>query len=91
MAQNMFEKRRMLSNNALQLNATVALLKSGERATVIRVDIPLFIRLLEHAREEAKNDIELHDIAEKLSEVCLDGTIARMRDYEKLFKESDSK
>jgi hypothetical protein len=30
----------------------------------ITVDVPLFIRLLEYAREDAKTDMDLHRIAE---------------------------
>jgi hypothetical protein len=32
--------------------------------TTISVSVPLFIRLLEYAREDAKDDLSLHDIAE---------------------------
>lgn len=38
---------------------------------IIKLDVPLFIRLLELAREEIKDDADLHDVAEaviKLSE-----------------------
>lgn len=38
---------------------------------IIRLDVPLFIRLLELAREDVKQDADLHDVAEaviKLSE-----------------------
>lgn len=33
---------------------------------VIKVDVPTFIRLLELAREDIKDDISLHFIAEKI-------------------------
>ena len=35
---------------------------------VIRIDVPTMIRLLEFAREEAKTDVKLHEIAEELAE-----------------------
>ena len=38
----------------------------GEEATEpneIKLDIPLFIRLLEFAREDSNDDIDLHDVA----------------------------
>jgi hypothetical protein len=31
---------------------------------IIKIDVPLFIRLLELAREDVKQDADLHDIAE---------------------------
>lgn len=31
----------------------------------ITVDVPLFIRLLEYAREDAQTDMDLHNVAEK--------------------------
>jgi len=30
----------------------------------IKLDVPLFIRLLEYAREDAKDDMDLHRVAE---------------------------
>lgn len=37
---------------------------------VIKVDVPLFIRLMEYAREEAQDDVILHNIATKLVEIA---------------------
>jgi len=34
---------------------------------IISMDVPLFIRLLEWAYEDAESDIQLHDIAEKIT------------------------
>lgn len=41
----------------------------GNEEDVIKVDVPLFIRLLEYAREEAMDDVILHNIATKLVEI----------------------
>jgi hypothetical protein len=30
---------------------------------IIKLDVPLFIRLLEYAREDAKSDMDLHKVA----------------------------
>ena len=32
----------------------------------ITVDVPLFIRLLEYAREDAQTDMDLHDLADNI-------------------------
>ena len=37
----------------------------GDNIDNITLDVPLFIRLLEYAREDAKDDMDLHDVAEK--------------------------
>ena len=34
----------------------------------IRMTVPLFIRLLEYAREDAKSDIDLHNVAERATQ-----------------------
>jgi hypothetical protein len=51
---------------------------------VISVDVPLFIRLLEFAREDATDDMMLHDVAEKLIELCADGDIMQMDNYDEI-------
>jgi hypothetical protein len=48
---------------------------------VIKLDVPLFIRILELAREEVKQDVDLHDIAEAVIELSKDG-VATMADYD---------
>jgi hypothetical protein len=50
----------------------------------IKVDIPLLIRLLEYAREDASGDLDLHDLAEKLVAISDRGRTLTMRDYERL-------
>jgi hypothetical protein len=48
---------------------------------VIRLDVPTFIRLLELAREEIDNDMDLHDVAEKMTELS-QGKVVTMDDYD---------
>jgi len=47
----------------------------------ITVDVPLFIRLLEYAREDAKKDIDLHDLADNIIGLSEDGEVLTMDDY----------
>jgi len=47
---------------------------------IIKLDVPLFIRLLELAREDAKQDADLHDVAEAVIKLSQDG-VATMADY----------
>lgn len=51
---------------------------------VIKTDIPLMIRLLEYAREDAKSDTDLHKITENMISLCDTGQALTMTDYEKI-------
>ena len=51
----------------------------------VRLDLPLFIRLLEFAREDAHDDIDLHDIAELAAKLSKESSAPLSMDaYEKL-------
>ena len=50
----------------------------------ITVDVPLFIRLLEYAREDAKTDMDLHNVAEKAIAASETGKTLSMADYDSL-------
>jgi Rieske Fe-S protein len=50
----------------------------------VTVDIPLFIRLLEYAREDAKTDMDLHNVAEKAIAASETGKTLTMADYDAL-------
>lgn len=58
---------------------------------VISVDVPLFIRLLEFAREDSTDDMQLHDVAEKLIELCADGDIMTMDQYDEIVDTKENK
>jgi len=47
----------------------------------ITLDVPLFIRLLEYAREDAQTDMDLHNVAENIIGLALSGKILTMQDY----------
>lgn len=50
---------------------------------IIKLDVPLFIRLLELAREDVKQDADLHDIAEIVIKLSQPGPVT-MEDYNKI-------
>jgi hypothetical protein len=50
----------------------------------IKMDVPLFIRMLEYAREDAKTDIDLHDVTEKIIGMAKEGRILTIKDYNKI-------
>jgi hypothetical protein len=47
---------------------------------IIKTDVPVFLRLLELAREDVKQDADLHDITQKLIELSQDHVVT-MADY----------
>lgn len=49
---------------------------------VVKLDIPLLIRLFEYAREDAKTDMDLHNVAEKLIQLSDHGDTLSMDDYD---------
>jgi len=58
---------------------------------VIKVDVPLLIRLLEYAREDAKTDMDLHVVADNLIELCKEGRTLNMDDYESIVASDEAK
>jgi hypothetical protein len=47
---------------------------------VIKIDVPTFIRLLELAREDVKNDPDLHDLTQKIVAISQERVVT-MADY----------
>lgn len=50
---------------------------------IVKLDVPLFIRLLELAREDVKEDADLHDIAEIVIKMSQQGVVT-MADYDEI-------
>jgi hypothetical protein len=62
-------------------------LKEEEQPDVIdtvTLDVPLFIRMLEYAKEDAEDDMALHDLAEKTIALNKQKGILSMEDYDTL-------
>lgn len=56
----------------------------NEQRDTISLDVPLLIRLLEYAREDANSDVDLHNVAEKLVELTDSGKVLTMQDYDSI-------
>lgn len=56
----------------------------------VEFDIPTFIRMLEYAREDAKDDMDLHDVAEKAIELSQDGRPLTMADYDAIVGDKET-
>ena len=50
----------------------------------VTVDIPLLIRLLEFAKEDAQTDMDLHNLADNLINLSPTGEMLTMADYDEL-------
>ena len=51
---------------------------------IITVDVPLFIRLLEYAREDAKTDMDLHDVTERAVALNKEAEVLTMDNYDEI-------
>jgi len=40
--------------------------READETDTVRMDIPLLLRMMEYAREDAKTDLDLHDVTEKM-------------------------
>lgn len=55
----------------------------NDRPDAITMDVPLFIRMMEYAREDSKGDVDLHNVATRAVSLGQDRTLC-MDDYEDL-------
>lgn len=53
---------------------------------VIKLNVPLMIRLLEYAREDASHDVDLHFLVENLIDLSEDGSVLEMENYPEIVK-----
>lgn len=42
----------------------------------VTLDVPLLLRMLEYAKEDAKSDLDLHDVTERMIELAKSGTLS---------------
>ena len=58
--------------------------KEEDAVDTITMDVPLFIRMLEYSREDAAEDMDLHDVTEKANKLGKERGILQMDDYEEI-------
>ena len=61
--------------------------KQEDPTDIIAMDVPLFIRMLEYAREDAEQDVDLHNVAERAIEAVKLRGLLSMEDYNDLVGE----
>jgi hypothetical protein len=52
---------------------------------VVKMDVPFLVRALEYAREDAKNDLDIHSRIERMIDMTRAGQVLDMEDYEAVF------
>lgn len=57
-------------------------LNEDNQPDVISVDVPLLIRLLEYAKEDAQTDMDLHNVAERLVALSTGSDVLNMGHYD---------
>lgn len=65
-------------------DAPVIKAPKGNPEDVIKIDVPLLIRMLEYAREDAKTDMDLHFAAENMIQLSKVDRVLDMDDYESI-------
>lgn len=68
-----------------------ALEEQEDKIDTISMDVPLFIRMLEYAREDAAEDVDLHDVTEKANLLCKERGILSMEDYDEIISSTEDK
>jgi hypothetical protein len=58
---------------------------------ILMIDVPLFIRLLEYAREDAKTDMDLHNVTENIIKLSEEEKALTMDDYDKIVDVKETK
>ena len=74
----------------LEKNKDKKEIKESNQPDAITVDVPLLIRLLEYAREDAKTDMDLHDLAENAIKLSEEGRTLTMNDYDAIVPKQEA-
>jgi len=57
---------------------------ADNKGEVIKMNVPLLIRIFEYMREKCKSDVELHKVVEKIMIASRGNKILSMEDYRKI-------
>ena len=63
--------------------------KEEDVVDTITMDVPLFLRILEYSREDAKKDVDLHDVTDKAISLGKERGILSMEDYEEIVGDTE--
>lgn len=72
---------RVMMKESKSIEESISNEEGGGAVDTVTMDVPLMIRLFEYAREDAKTDMDLHDVAERLIHLSKEGRTLTMHDY----------
>ena len=72
------------------MKLVIILLEETNPEDVVHLDVPLFIRLLEFAREDAQADVDLHFLADNAIRLSAEGQVLNMEHYNDLIKKDET-
>jgi hypothetical protein len=79
-----FEDIIHLFNLGSAVKQSMSEAKEEDVVDTITMDVPLFIRILEYSREDAAEDMDLHDVTEKAISLGKERGILQMDDYDEI-------
>lgn len=68
-------------NSETYLSSRKQMKEVSNPTDTITMDVPLFLRMLEYAKEDAKTDMDLHDVTEKAITLSAEGRTLTMAHY----------
>ena len=71
------------------IKPTISEAKKEDAVDTITMDVPLFIRMLEYSREDAAEDMDLHDVTEKAISLGKERGILQMDDYDEIIGDAE--
>jgi hypothetical protein len=83
--QAFIDDRLDITNKVIQgMTNNLSEAKSEDKVDTITMDIPLFLRMLEYSKEDASQDMDLHDVTEKAISLGKERGILQMDDYDEI-------
>lgn len=56
---------------------------------VVKMDVPLMIRIFEYVREDVKTDVEIHELSDRIISLSSMSRVLTMEDYDQIVPAKD--
>lgn len=80
-------KMRLDSIALIRENDALDVASTEDAVDTVTLDVPLLLRMLEYAKEDAKTDMDLHDVTERMIELAKQGTLS-MQHYDNIVSQA---